>query len=94
MLSGASSVLKVEWIVAEASGRIEHFKAIHAEVHLLGGSRSPAYLKRALATLETLVPRSTRIELSGLDHAASWNSDRGGRPGPVAAAIRQMLSSR
>ena len=81
-------------LVAEASGRIEHFKAIHAEVHLLGGSRSPAYLKRALATLETLVPRSTRIELSGLDHAASWNSDRGGRPGPVAAAIRQMLSSR
>jgi pimeloyl-ACP methyl ester carboxylesterase len=79
-------------LVVEASERIDHFKGIDAEVHLLGGSRSPAYLKRALSTLETLVPRSTRIELSGLDHAASWNANRGGRPGPVASAIRQVLS--
>ena len=75
-------------LVVEMSGKLESFRTIGAEVLLLGGSRSPAYLKVVLDALEKVLPRVTCIELPGLDHAASWNTDRGGQPGPVAQALR------
>lgn len=79
-------------LAVEMSGAVERFRAIQAEVLLLGGSKSPAYLKAALDRLETVIPRVKRIEFRGLDHAASWNSDRGGRPEPVAGAMRQFFA--
>ncbi|HZS88620.1 MAG TPA: alpha/beta hydrolase [Chloroflexota bacterium] len=79
-------------LVAEMNARLESFRAIRAEVLLLGGSKSPAYLKGALDALEKVLPRATRVELAGLDHAASWNSDRGGKPGPVAQELRRFFA--
>jgi pimeloyl-ACP methyl ester carboxylesterase len=79
-------------LAIEASGMLDAYGAMRAEVLLLGGSRSPAYLKRALGTLEEVLPHVQRIELPGLDHAASWNSDRGGRPGPVAEELRRFFA--
>lgn len=79
-------------IVAEISGNLERFKAITTDVILLSGSKSPAYLKAALDRLENLLPHAERIEFPGLDHAASWNSDRGGQPLPVAQALRQFFA--
>jgi pimeloyl-ACP methyl ester carboxylesterase len=75
-------------IVLETSGRVEHFAAIRSDVLLLGGSKSPAYLKAALDDLGRVLPDAHRMDLPGLDHAASWNRDRGGHPGPVADALR------
>jgi hypothetical protein len=78
-------------LVVEMSGRLEPFQSIQVDVLLLGGSRSPAFLKAALAALEKVLPSVRRIEFPSLDHAASWNADRGGRPEPVARELRQFF---
>ncbi len=79
-------------MVAEMSGKLDSFRAVRAEVLLLGGSKSPAFLKAALDALEKVLPHVQRIEFPGLGHAASWNSDRGGQPEPVAQALRRFFA--
>jgi pimeloyl-ACP methyl ester carboxylesterase len=79
-------------VVAESSGRLDDYRSIRAQVLLMGGSQSPAYLKRALDDLAGVLPGANRVELEGLDHAASWNSDVRGHPGPVAAELRRFLA--
>jgi pimeloyl-ACP methyl ester carboxylesterase len=78
-------------LVVEMSGKLESFRAIRAEVLLLGGSKSPAFLKVALDDLEKVLPHVIRVELPGLDHAAAWNTDRGGQPEPVAQELRRFF---
>jgi pimeloyl-ACP methyl ester carboxylesterase len=79
-------------LVAEMNGKRDSFSAIRADVLLLGGSKSPAYLRTALDHLQEVLPRAKRVELRGLDHAASWNTDRGGRPEPVAESLRGFFA--
>jgi pimeloyl-ACP methyl ester carboxylesterase len=79
-------------LVADINARLETFEAIRADVLLLGGSKSPAYLKTALDDLERVLPAARRVEFPGLDHAASWNRDRGGRPEPVAQELRRFFA--
>jgi len=79
-------------IVTALSGRFEDYGSIRAEVLLMGGSRSPAFLGRALDALERVLPEARRVELQGLDHAASWNSDLRGHPEPVAAELRRFFA--
>jgi len=78
-------------IVARSSGRLDDL-AIGADTLLMGGSRSPAFLKRTLADLGEALPAARRVELEGLDHAASWNSDVRGHPEFVAPEIRRFFS--
>jgi hypothetical protein len=78
--------------VVEMSEQLERFRDVRAEVLLLGGSKSPAYLKASLDALEKVLPQAKRVEFPGLDHAASWNSDRGGKPEPVAQALRRFFA--
>ena len=80
-------------LVVEMSEKLETFRAIRAEVLLLGGSKSPAYLKVALDELEQVLPRVRRVEFPGLGHAASWNTDRGGQPEPVAKELRRFFAN-
>jgi pimeloyl-ACP methyl ester carboxylesterase len=63
------------------------YKTLEQEVLLLGGDRSPRYLKRALTGLQLQLPRSSRIEFPGLDHSALWNRDKGGAPQVLAPEI-------
>jgi pimeloyl-ACP methyl ester carboxylesterase len=79
-------------IVTESSGRLDDYCSVSAEVLLMGGSKSPAFLKRALRDLAAVIPNPRRVELAGLDHAASWNADRGGNPAPVVAELRRFFS--
>jgi pimeloyl-ACP methyl ester carboxylesterase len=79
-------------LIVEISGKLESFKAVRAEVLLLGGSKSPAYLKTALDTLEKILPHAKRIEFRGLGHEASWNTDRGGQPEQVAQELRRFFA--
>jgi pimeloyl-ACP methyl ester carboxylesterase len=79
-------------LIAEMSGAQQSFSNVSAEVLLLGGSRSSQFLKDALGRLEGVLPNATRVELAGLDHSGSWNADRGGKPGPVAAELRRFLT--
>jgi pimeloyl-ACP methyl ester carboxylesterase len=79
-------------LVVETQGALERFKAIRAEVLLLGGSKSPIYLKVALDALEKIFPHAKRIEFPGLNHGASGNTDRGGKPDMVAQVLRQFFT--
>jgi pimeloyl-ACP methyl ester carboxylesterase len=79
-------------LVVEMSEKLESFRAIRAEVLLLGGSTSPAYLKVPLPALEKALPHATRIEFPGLNHGASGNTDRGGQPERVAQELRRFFA--
>ena len=79
-------------LILEMSGKLESFRAIRAEVLLLGGSKSPAFLKVALDALEKVLPQAKRVEFPGLGHAAAWNTDRGGQPESVAQELRRFFA--
>ncbi len=80
----------------EMSGKLESFRVLRTRVLLLGGSKSPAYLKVALDALEKVLPHVTRVEFPGLGHAAAWNYDKqrnpDGKPEQVAQALRQFFA--
>jgi pimeloyl-ACP methyl ester carboxylesterase len=79
------------WVISEMSGQQESLITIRADILLLGGSRSTAFLKAGLDGLEKILPHVKRVELPGLDHAASWNANRGGRPESVARELRRFF---
>jgi pimeloyl-ACP methyl ester carboxylesterase len=79
-------------LVVETQDAVDRFSGVKARVLLLGGSKSPAYLKRALDALEAVLPDATRHELPGLDHGASGNAKQRGRPDVVAAELRRFLA--
>ena len=79
-------------LVSETDGALERFKTIRAEVLLLGGSASPAYLKVALDALAQVFPQAKRIEFPGLGHGATGNTDRGGQPERVAQELRRFFA--
>jgi hypothetical protein len=78
--------------VCPGCGRLDDYRSIRADVLLMGGSKSPAFLKRALADLARVLPGAKRVELAGSDHAASWNSDVRGHPEPVARELRRFYA--
>jgi pimeloyl-ACP methyl ester carboxylesterase len=82
-------------LVAEMAETLESFRAVRAEVLLLGGSKSPAYLKIALDALEKVLPHVQRIEFPGLNHGGSSDAsstNRGGKPEEVAHALRRFFA--
>ncbi len=48
---------------------LERFAGMRAEVLLLGGEKSPAYLRDALSALSQTVPHVKRVQYPGLDHS-------------------------
>ena len=82
-------------LVDETAEALENFRAVRDEVLLLGGSRSPAYLKAALDALEKVLPHVKRIEFPGLGHGGSSdtsNTNRGGQPELVAQELRRFFA--
>src|SRR5262249_7559777 len=82
-------------LVTEMAEQTERYRALRVETLLLGGSKSPAYLKRALDRLAEILPQARRVELSGLDHGGS--SDRGptnrrGDPQRVAQELARFFA--
>ncbi len=75
-------------LVREMEGRLEDSRHVGVPVLLLGGSRSPAYLRRSLDLLEGLLPQYTRFELAGAGHTAAGNN---GRPELVARELRRFF---
>ena len=75
-------------LVVEMQGTLESFKAVPADVLLLGASKSPAFLKHTLDALEDVIPHVHRIELQGLSHGAALD---GGKPERVAHEIRRFF---
>lgn len=82
-------------LVAEMADTLERFRAVRTDVLLLGGTKSPAYLKAALDALEKVLPHAQRVEFPGLDHGGSSdasNTNRGGHPELVAQALRRFFA--
>jgi len=78
-------------LVIAMEGALESFRTLPADVLLLGGSKSPAYLTTAVDALEKVLPHVTRVEFPGLGHEASGNSDRRGQPERVAQELRRFF---
>jgi pimeloyl-ACP methyl ester carboxylesterase len=79
-------------IIIEMSGQQESLRAIRAEVLLLGGSKSTAFLKAGLDSVAKVLPHARRVEFPGLNHSSTWNTDRGGKPEPVAQELRRFFA--
>ncbi|MEZ7123956.1 alpha/beta fold hydrolase [Nonomuraea sp. AD125B] len=78
-------------VVAETADDLDAYRRVRAEVLLLGGTRSPAYLRNVLTALRGVLPRCQRVDLPGLDHSATSNAAMRGRPEQVAAEVRRFL---
>jgi hypothetical protein len=78
-------------VAVDATARIASFRHVKADVLLIGGSKSPAFLKAALGKLETILPNAERVEISGVGHGAAWNADRRGKPDVVAPVLRRFF---
>jgi pimeloyl-ACP methyl ester carboxylesterase len=79
-------------LVIETKDTLERYRTIGAHVLLLGGSRSPAYLKTAVDALARVLPHVRRVELAGAGHGAAGNRNRGGTPALVASEVRRFLA--
>jgi pimeloyl-ACP methyl ester carboxylesterase len=82
-------------LVTEMSEQAERFRALRVETLLLGGSKSPAYLKRALDALQQTIPQVRRVEFPGLDHGGSSDlgpTNRSGDPQLVAQDLLRFFT--
>lgn len=77
-------------LVLESAGTLGTFAGTQADVLLLGGSKSPAYLKASLDALAGVLPRVRRTELAGCGHLAPDNT---GDPERVARELRPFFAS-
>jgi pimeloyl-ACP methyl ester carboxylesterase len=80
-------------LLREVAGRSAELRDVAVPALLLGGSRSQAYLRRALDLAAGSLPAAGRVELPGLDHGAAWNADRRGNPAPVAAELTTFFTT-
>jgi hypothetical protein len=76
-------------VILDAGGDLSRYRNLPIEVLLLGGSRSPRSLKRALDALEITLPHAKRVEIRHVGHMAA---DDGGRPQRVAPLLRGFFS--
>jgi pimeloyl-ACP methyl ester carboxylesterase len=79
-------------IIGEMSGQQERLSTIRAEVLLLGGSKSTSFLKAGLDSVAKVLPQARQVVFPGLNHAAAWNKDRRGNPGPIAQELRAFFA--
>jgi pimeloyl-ACP methyl ester carboxylesterase len=90
--------LRYDFAIAQSiDGSIRKFKDVMQPVLLLGGSKSPHFLTRALDELEQIIPNATRVEIAGADHAAAWNVDAKrnphGNPNVVADELKMYFTT-
>lgn len=82
-------------VVVEMHEALESFRGIHTDVLLLGGNKSPNFLKTDLNLLEKVLTLVTRIEFPGLGHSAAWNYDKqrnpDGNPEQVAQKLKRFF---
>jgi len=84
-------------LVMGSRGPLERFRDIKADLLLLSGSKSPAFLRAAVDALARALPTAERVELAGVGHTASGNPDdpmtgRGARPDLVAQTLRRFFA--
>jgi pimeloyl-ACP methyl ester carboxylesterase len=89
-----AEALPYDFAIAQSvDGSIRKFKDLRQPVLLLGGSKSPHFLTRALDQLEQIIPNTTRVEITGVDHAAAWNVDPRRNPHGNPTAVAEVLKT-
>ena len=82
-------------VIKEMHGAMNHLSDIKASVLLLGGGKSPVYLKSDLDALQKLLPHARRVTFPNLGHGGSWNYDKqrnpASNPQMVAGELRQFF---
>ena len=80
-------------LVKEMDGSLKNFAGVQAEVLLLGGAKSPAFLRDILDALNHTLPHVKRIEYPDLNHSAP-NQNRPNQKGPerIAGDLRAFFS--
>jgi pimeloyl-ACP methyl ester carboxylesterase len=63
-------------LVIETEGTIKNFKMLSTDVLLLGGSKSPLYLKNTLKKLNQVLPHAKLVIFPGLGHDAPTNKKK------------------
>ncbi|WEG09484.1 alpha/beta hydrolase [Microbacterium horticulturae] len=76
-------------VVLDASDAPDRYRALEADVLLLGGGRSPHSLTEALDALDAVLPHARRLEIAGVGHMAA---DNGGQPDRVAQILRDFFA--
>ena len=84
-------------LVADSQGMFERFAETRADILLMNGSASPAYLRASVDALVPIFPRADRVVLAGLGHSASGNkgdqmTGRGADPERVADHLRRFFA--
>ncbi|GAA4257335.1 alpha/beta fold hydrolase [Dactylosporangium darangshiense] len=77
-------------IVAEMADTAPDYARLPARVLLLGGTRGPGFLARALDELERVLPHAERRTLPGLTHEGPEDD---GRPLEVAGVLRDFYTA-
>jgi pimeloyl-ACP methyl ester carboxylesterase len=77
-------------MVAELADTTADYATLTADVLLMGGGRSPAYLGTALDEVERVLPHSRRVTFGRLGHSGP---DDDGDPAQVAAQLRHFFAS-
>ena len=75
-------------LVRELEGRIGDYRAMRADVLLLGGAKSRRFLRDALDALAEVIPRAERVQFPGVGHLAA---DNRGKPEIVARELRRFF---
>ncbi len=75
-------------LVVEMKGTLLNFRNVSGNVLLIGGSKSPEFLKHSLDELEKVLPYVERVELEGLGHGGSLDS---GNPKRVATVLNKFF---
>lgn len=76
-------------LVEELAGTARDYANLGSRVLLLGGSKSPAFLRIALDELSAEIPHAHRITFPGLGHSGP---DDDGDPTRVAEALRAFFT--
>ena len=85
--------LSYDFMLAEQTrDRLDAYSSITAEVLLLDGGSSPAYLRTAVNALAAVLPRAHRITFRGLGHGATGNARFGGKPAVVAGPLKEFFA--
>lgn len=79
-------------VLTGIAGRIDDYRALRKDVLLLGGTKSPRYLRDGLTALEAILPNNRRATLSGMDHRGPWNLDQHGQPDRVARELATFFA--
>ncbi|MDR3434520.1 MAG: alpha/beta fold hydrolase [Rouxiella aceris] len=80
-------------VVASMNTRLHDLSIVQQRVLLMGGDRSPDYLKNALLALKVVLPSAEVVEFTGADHSAPWNEDLSGKPQLVSSVLNAFFST-